>query len=118
MMIVSFNWTTDAFIAGRKTKTRRQWTDKYAKRFKTGDICKAYDKQPRFGGVQIGLIKITKDPYMQHLSDMPSSDFEAEGFAYMEEHGIEIWGKDAHQAFEDWRCEDGYRWVVEFEKIK
>lgn len=116
-MIISFAWTTDAFIAGRKTKTRRQWTSNYVKRFKIGDICKAYDRQPRFGGKQIGLIQLLKDPYWQHISDMPDSDFEAEGFAYMEEQGIEIWGKDARQAFEDWRCGDGYYWVTEFKKL-
>ena len=118
MMIISFSWTSDAFKANRKTKTRRQWVDGYAKRFEVGDICKAYNKQPRFGGKQIGLIKLTKSPYQQQIRDMPDSDFEAEGFAYMEENNIEIWGKDARQSFEDWRCDGGYYWVVEFEKIK
>ena len=78
MMIISFSWTSDAFKANRKTKTRRQWVDGYAKRFEVGDICKAYNKQPRFGGKQIGLIKLTKSPYQQQIRDMPDSDFEAE----------------------------------------
>lgn len=32
-MIVSFAWTTGAFLAGRKSRTRREWDDAYARRF-------------------------------------------------------------------------------------
>lgn len=117
MMIISFAWTTDAFLANRKTETRRDWNENYAKRFKKGDMVKAYDRQPRFGGKQIGSLQITKEPYYQHISKMPESAFEFEGFAYMQERGIKIWGKNARQAFDEWRDEDEFYWVIEFEKF-
>jgi hypothetical protein len=119
MMIISFSWTSDAFKAGRKSKTRRQWTIEYAKRFKVGDICKAYNKQPRFGGKQIGLLKIISKTY-EIISDMPDSDFETEGFAYMQEQGLKIWNQEPEDAFWNWQhpTEDEWYWVIEFEKIK
>ncbi len=113
MKNISMAWTKDAFIAGRKSKTRRKWTEKYAQRFKVGDICQVYDRQPRFGGKPIGKIKIVgigKEP----ISEMPDTDFEKEGFAYMEENGLKIWGKPPRVAFHDWRQEGGEYWVVEF----
>lgn len=116
MMIISFAWTTDSFLANRKDVTRRTWTPVYARRFKEGDLCKAYDKQPRFGGKQIGVITVLRDPYWEHISLMPDSDFECEGFAYMAEKGLKIWRKEPRDAFEEWRHQDAYFWVLRFEK--
>lgn len=116
MMIISFAWTTDAFLANRKTVTRRKWTPYYAKRFKVGDICKAYDKQSRFGGKQIGLIKIMSLTY-EDIKTMPNHDYENEGFQYMIERGLKIWGKPPRQAFEDWRNDGGWYWVLRFNKV-
>lgn len=116
MMIISFSWTTDAFLADRKTVTRREWTTDYAKRFKPRDICKAYDKQPRFGGKQIGLIKVRSLTY-ENIKAMPNSDFENEGFAYMEEQGLKIWKKSPRHAFKDWRNDGGMYWVLRFGKV-
>ena len=116
-MIISFSWTTDAFIAGRKSVTRREWTHGYAKRFKPGQICKAYDRQPRFGGKEIGKIKILSLTY-EDIRTMPDSDYENEGFQYMEEQGIKIWNKNPRVAFDDWRSEGGWYWVLRFKKIK
>ena len=116
MKIISFAWTTDAFLAGRKTKTRRTWSWKYAQRFKPGDICKAYDRQPRFGGKPIGFIKIVSINN-EDISLMPDNDFELEGFKYMEEKGLKIWGENPRDAFNNWREDGGDYWVVLFEKI-
>lgn len=116
MMIMSFAWTTPAVRARRKTRTRRQWAYEYAKRFKVGDICQAYDRQPRFGGVKIGTIKITGKK-KELISKMPDEDYEREGFAFMEERGMKIWGKQPRKAFEDWKRVGGYTWVVDFEII-
>ena len=44
MRIISFAWTTEALIQGKKTQTRRFWKDRYAKSFKKGDLIQAYDK--------------------------------------------------------------------------
>lgn len=116
-MIISFSWTTDAFLATRKSVTRRKWTTNYAKRFKVGDICKAYDKQPRFAGKQIGFLKARSLTY-EDIETMPDEDYENEGFQYMEEQGLKIWGKHPRQAFEDWRNEGGMYWVLRFGKME
>ena len=117
MKIISFAWTSDAFINNRKSVTRRKWKTRYAEMFKKGDICKAYDKSPRFGGKLIGYLKILKDPYRECISDMPDSDFEEEGFAYMQEHHQKIWGETPKFAFANWKNSDDYYWVVRFKKI-
>jgi len=78
MKIISFAWTTEALLAGKKSCTRRCWSYDYGERFKTGDIVQAYDKSPRFGGKQIAIIEITA-AYWEYLQDMPKSDLEAEG---------------------------------------
>lgn len=116
MMIISFAWTSEAFKAGRKTKTRREWTEDYANRFKIGDICKAYDRQPRFGGKQIGELIVESLTY-EDIRLMPDSDYELEGFAYLEEQGLKIWNKHPREAFEDWRNEGGFYWVLHFTPI-
>jgi len=36
-MILSFNWTTDAYLSGRKTCTRRRWADNVWPNKWTGD---------------------------------------------------------------------------------
>jgi len=46
---------------------------------------------------------------------MPDEDYEREGFKFMEENGVKIWGKEPRQAFEDWRETDDTLWVVDFE---
>lgn len=116
MMVVSFAWTTASFIAGHKTCTRRQWTPEYAKRFKPRDVCQAYDKQPRFGGKRIGIFDINSLTW-EDISDMPDSDLEAEGFKFMQERGLKIWGKEPREAFDDWRDDGGWYWVLRFKKV-
>ena len=115
-MIVSFAWTNGAFLAGRKSRTRREWDDAYARRFKAGDVAQAYDKSPRYGGKKIGEILI-KDIRYLNTRDMTEEDYEKEGFAYMEEKGIKIWNKEARRAFEDWKKEAKDYWVIDFERV-
>lgn len=57
-MIISFAWTTKAFLAGKKTVTRRTWDDDYALRFKVGSRHQAWSASPRRGGKQVGEIEI------------------------------------------------------------
>ena len=106
-------WTKDAYKAGRKIRTRRKWTDEYAKRFKIGSFFQGYDESPRFKGQKIGesqIVAIKKE----HISLMPDEDFIREGFSYMQEREIEIWGKDAWTAFKDWRESDETYYVIDF----
>lgn len=76
--IISFAWTAEELLAGKKTVTRRRWKDSYARQFSAGDTVRAFDKSPRFGGKQIALIRIT-DVYEECLREMPESDVAKEG---------------------------------------
>ena len=117
MMIISFAWTTDAFLAGRKTRTRRQWADDHVKKFHVGEIVQAWNRTPRVSGAKrVGYLKIT-GLKREHVSLMPDEDFEKEGFAYLAEHGTKIWGMDAKESFENWRKQDRTYWVVDFVKV-
>src|ERR1017187_9332438 len=105
MMIVSFAWTTAAFLAGRKTRTRRLWDDQYAAKFHIGDTIQAYDKTPRAHGKLIGYAVI-KGLKKEHISLMPDGDFEKEGFAYMKEKGLKFLGMDPETQLRTWRTMD------------
>ena len=115
--IISFAWITEPLLSGRKTRTRRKWSDKYANRFKVGDVCYAYDRQPRFKGKKVAEIKITSIK-KEDISLATKEDYELEGFKYMEKHGLKIWGKEPADAFNEWVEEGGEYWVVDFELTK
>lgn len=117
MKIISFAWTTPALLAGYKTRTRREWSDKYAKRFKVGDLIQAWDKQPRFKGKKVAIIRITGIK-KEDISLMPDEDYCKEGFAYLFRINKTIFGKHPVAAFEDWREEGGEYWVIDFELLK
>ena len=117
MMIVSFAWTTPAVIARRKTRTRREWSENYASKFKAGSICQGYDKGPRVGGKPIHLIRIMRDPWIQNTSELGDDDFEYEGFNYMEENRILFRGKPVRQFFEEWKALAIDLYVVDFSYV-
>ena len=112
-MIVSMAWTKDAYKAGCKTRTRRKWTDEYAKRFKINSLFQGYDKSPRFKGKRIGVSTILNIK-KEHISLMPDEDYEKEGFKYMSDNNLKIWDKDPWEAFNDWRKTDETYYVVDF----
>lgn len=85
MRIISFAWTTDALIAGRKTCTCRDWDDDYAASFRAGDLVAAYDRSPRFKGNLIATIRLTHDATYGRLSEIVPDWYEREGFAYYDE---------------------------------
>ena len=85
MRIISFAWTTGAFLAGRKTSTCRDWDDSYAKQFRKGDLVAAYDRSPRFSGTQIGTIRLTHDPKYGNWREILDDPYEQEGFAWYDE---------------------------------
>ena len=116
--IISFAWTSRALIAERKTRTRRKWNDKYAKKFKKGDIIKAYDRSPLYGGRAIKVLRLTADPVKEDIRNMPNSDYEREGFKFMEENDIKIWKKDPKTAFKEWKEEGGDYYIIDFEFVK
>ena len=83
-MIISFAWTTEALLAGRKTCTRRRWSEKnfqrWVRAWRDGHhIHDAWDRLPRTGGRKVGQIRLTCEPYRERLGDMPDRDVAAEG---------------------------------------
>ena len=118
MKIISFAWTTPALLAGRKTVTRREWNDRHALRFRKGDLVAAYNRQPRFGGHQVATIRLTRDAYKESTALAPPEDFEAEGFAYCEEHGLKVDGWPARAVWRSWRLNPDDWWVVRFEVVE
>jgi hypothetical protein len=109
MKIISFAQTTDALIKGLKSETRRCWTDDYARQFRIGDVCKAFDKNPRCGGKEIARIQILENPYRESIYEMDDDDVKAEGG---------LW-KDAEEYVADFLekggCEKPY--VVKFRLV-
>ena len=106
MKIISFAWTTSALLEGKKTVTRRDWNDRYAKSFKEGEIVAAYNKNPRAGGKKIGEVRLTKAPYKQWLHEVTDEDEKKEG---------RVWGSG--KAYQDAMGKDRELWVIEFELL-
>ncbi|MBW2090656.1 MAG: hypothetical protein JRI34_00835 [Deltaproteobacteria bacterium] len=125
-MIISFAWTVPALLAGRKTRTRRQWTDEYASRFKKNMIVDAYNRSPRHGGKKVASIRLTANPIKIPIKIMPDEDFEKEGFAYFLENpdqiprrGLLNYGiRDPWRVFRIWRAAGGDYWIVDFEMVE
>lgn len=118
MKIISFAWVTPALLAGRKTVTRREWKDRHALRFHKGDLVAAYDRQPRHGGHQVGVLRLTAEPVKESTKLAPSEDYEAEGFAYMEEHGLKVDGWPARAVWRSWKLWPELRWTIRFELVE
>lgn len=83
-MIISFGYTKQYLLAGKKTCTRRVWKPKTfqscIKAYDDGmNYHTAVDKQLSYGGRRIGTILLTERPYLQRLTDMPEEDLVAEG---------------------------------------
>ena len=83
-MIITFAWTTPQFLAGIKTVTRRNWSDRtFSQWCKAWDerrlVHAAYDKSPRNGGQKVGTFTLIARPYRERLGDFPESDLVAEG---------------------------------------
>ena len=114
MKEISFNWTITAFLSGHKSVTRRDWKDSYAKTFKKGEVVAAYNKQRRFGGKKIGLIKLTQDPYKESTADIPEEDWYNEGMPVLEGEGVLIDGLMPSGFWLRWKTEPENLWVIRF----
>lgn len=120
--IISFAWTMPAFLARRKSVTRRQWSARGARRFCVGDICQAWNKSPRATKAKdkprpigtLRIISVTKE----RLCSIPETDYEAEGLAYLEEIGCLVQGIKPREFFDNWRESDEQIWVVRFEILE
>jgi len=92
------------------------WDDDYARSFHEGDICQAWDRSPRIKGAKrVAMISLTTNPKKQHISKMPDEDYEKEGFAYLAEKHLTIFGDSPDKAFQSWRDKgDKEYWVIDF----
>jgi hypothetical protein len=83
-LIISFGKTLNPLLEGIKKQTRRNWKDthaaKFVKAFEEKLLIRAFDKDQRYGGKQIGWLSLIEKPYKQKLQDMPKSDLIPEGF--------------------------------------
>lgn len=129
MRILSFARTTAALIAGHKSVTRREWSattfaairrafDGAIARGERGLRVQAWSASPHRKGKKVGEILITSLT-LEHTHTIPDSDWEAEGFAYMAEHGIDL-GREFSVAkcWESWRHDpDLTTAVIRFEVV-
>ncbi len=86
MKSISFSWTSAALVARAKDVTRREWNDEYADRFEKDEVIKATDRQVRFGGKLLGLIRLTAKPYWESEALMPDRDYAGEGYEWLDAH--------------------------------
>lgn len=119
MMIISFAETTSALTAGRKTVTRREWNPNHARKFTAGLRVQAWDKTPRVrGSKRVGTIEIERSPYVEMSDEIPDEDWEGEGFAYMEAHGLTLFGGMApREVWTLWHEQPRPLWVVRFSVV-
>lgn len=119
MRNISFAWTTPSLVTRNKTCTRREWNPEYAARFLAGEFVTAYDKQARFGGKPVGVIKLTEVP--RYTGELPEEDFAAEGFEWDKAHGLQVDHLDVDVLWRAWRIQaaQGAKWwVVRFEVME
>lgn len=102
-MIISFAWTTGVMLEGKKTCTRRRWSEQYfqqwVRAYQAGRLIHdAYNRSPRAGGKRIGKIRLTCEPYRERLGDMAEKDLEAEGGLWLsKEEFITLFGGDPEE---------------------
>ena len=114
---ISFGWTSIALLLNCKTVIRRKWNDSYAVTFKKGDLLEAYDKQPRFGGKRIALLKLIKDPYKEWSNKIPDDDWFKEGMHVLESEGKTIKGMTPSMFWRRWFTDPEELWVIRFKLI-
>lgn len=122
MRIITFAETTQALLAGRKTVTRREWKDSYAATFKRGELLQAWDKNPRTRqGKKVAIIRLAAVPEHQRARDIPDEDWDAEGFGYMADRGLTLFGgMTPYAVYVAWQMADSSEllWVVRFELVE
>ena len=86
-MNISFAWTTEAYEAGRKNVTRRDWSNEYMRHFPVGSVHRAWAKSPRAGGKPcvkfpyLRIASIRREPLSRLLDDKEygKAEIEREG---------------------------------------
>lgn len=121
-MIVSFAWTTPALVAGFKTCTRREWSNRTISTalgaLHGAFVVDAYDRSTRQRGQPVARIKITS----VHASRLcPSDDWFNEGFEWLTRYGISLHGVTPRAIWQDFQTrpsEEQPLTVVRFEVVR
>jgi len=126
-MNLSFGHVWPAFVARRKTVTRRFWKPSHAKKFVKGFEFDALDTATFQGGQKIGTGRMTVTAYQESLLDMPDEDYAGEGFTFLREFPClipsraakEIWAQDrcSERSFRQWRDQGSLLYVARFEVL-
>ncbi len=108
MRILTFGMTRQAFLAGHKSVTRRKWAPRQIAQWKAElakpvpFLVQAYDKSARHSGKQIAKLKILSVE-QEDNRNIPFSDWQAEGFEYMDKHGLSLKpGMSCRQLWDEW----------------
>lgn len=111
-MIISMAYTTPAFVAGRKTITRRSWTFAHARAVDAAGKFDAYSRDPRYKGEFIGEAKLTDKVKLRRISeDSAEKIYIEEGFAYLDDKDGTL-----RKLVDEWRKTDEAYWEVRFRK--
>lgn len=126
-MIISFAKTTEALLAGAKTVTRREWSDRHAQKviadFKAGKTFDAWNYSPRVkvhSPHKVATIRMTEEPVLESSISIGNQgpnhrDFGAEGFRWMEANGL---AAEVSAILTDWWEKPRNLWVVRFELVE
>jgi hypothetical protein len=112
--IISFSWTSPAIVARRKSVTRRDWNDNYARLFRTDTDVIAYDRSPRAGGQAIADLRLIESAYQQMSDAIPEIDWLNEGFDFLSSVGAKRGDLDPLDIWNDWLARPRMLWVVRF----
>jgi hypothetical protein len=116
---ISFSMTKSELLSGNKTVTRRNWSDRYVKRFisayKEEKYIEAISAQLRYGGTTLGYIKLTQPIYKECILDITSEEIIKEGFPNLSKE--QFLNKYFGDLLEDIKIgkSDGEIYVVHFE---
>jgi hypothetical protein len=105
-------------LARQKSVTRRDWTGPYAAKFREGELVQAFDRNPRFGGKQVAVIRLTQTPYLERTSAIPEEDWQGEGFEYLQSIGAKVDGLEPRVLWKAWKLQPQWMWVVRFEVVE
>ena len=113
MQIISMAWTSQAFLDGKKTVTRRRWKRCLVK---PGNLMQVWDKSPRFKGKRIGTPQIIRADYE------PLHDFLLHGAEEINREGG-LWSSPGDYIAKFLRGTPGmiatdYVWRIEFDKVE
>jgi hypothetical protein len=84
-VFISFAWTSEAYLNGLKTCTRRDWKDRHFQQWVRAYqndhlVHDAWSNLPFVAGAEkIGRFRLACEPYRERLADMREEDLVAEG---------------------------------------